>query len=116
MLGPATSADAQPYGGLDIVGLRPDTRDEFFRIFDPRFRRVLKSHDLGPQAANVLVAAYLEEERRLGRISPDVDCDASARLLVGACVNYAFTKMLLDDVEPSELFVEQAVRGLRIAP
>jgi hypothetical protein len=24
--------------------------------------------------------------------------------------------MLLDDVEPSEVFVEQVVRGLRIAP
>ncbi|HZE31170.1 MAG TPA: hypothetical protein VE198_07015 [Actinoallomurus sp.] len=42
--------------------------------------------------------------------------NSDAMLLVGACVNYAFTKMLLDDVEPSEVFVEQAVRGLRIAP
>jgi superfamily II DNA or RNA helicase len=31
------------YGGMDIVGLRPDTKDEFFKIFEPRFRRMLKS-------------------------------------------------------------------------
>jgi hypothetical protein len=31
------------YGGMDIIGLKPDTREEFFRIFEPRFRRMLKS-------------------------------------------------------------------------
>jgi superfamily II DNA or RNA helicase len=35
--------DWNPFGGMDIVGLRPDTKEEFFRIFDPRFRRMLKS-------------------------------------------------------------------------
>lgn len=30
------------YGGLDVVGLRPDTREELYRILDPRFRRMLK--------------------------------------------------------------------------
>jgi AefR-like transcriptional repressor, C-terminal domain len=81
-----------------------------------QLRRVLKSNNLGPHSAHVRVAAYLDRERELGRVAADVDCDASARLLIGACVNYAFTKMLLDDVEPSEVFVEQVVRGLRIAP
>jgi hypothetical protein len=81
-----------------------------------QLRRVLKSNNLGPHSTHERVAAYLDQERKLGRVAADVDCDASARLLVGACVNYAFTKMLLDDVEPSEVFVEQAVRGLRIAP
>jgi SNF2 family DNA or RNA helicase len=31
------------FGGMDVVGLRPDTRDELFRIVDPRFRRMLKA-------------------------------------------------------------------------
>lgn len=31
------------YGGRDVVGLRPDTREELFRYLDPRFRRMLKS-------------------------------------------------------------------------
>jgi SNF2 family DNA or RNA helicase len=30
------------FGGLDIVGVNPATRDEFQRIFHPRFRRMLK--------------------------------------------------------------------------
>ena len=81
-----------------------------------QLRRVLKSNHLGPHAAHDRIAAYLDRERGLGRVAADVDCATSARLLVGACVNYAFTRMLLDDVEPSEVFVEQAVRGLRIAP
>lgn len=29
-----------PFGGLDIIGIRPDTSAEFFRILDPRFRRM----------------------------------------------------------------------------
>lgn len=30
------------FGGLDIVGLNPATRDEFYSIFDPHFRRMPK--------------------------------------------------------------------------
>lgn len=32
-----------PYGGLDIVGVNPDHREEFFKILDSRFRRVPKA-------------------------------------------------------------------------
>ncbi|MDN3352047.1 TetR/AcrR family transcriptional regulator C-terminal domain-containing protein [Actinomadura sp. DC4] len=81
-----------------------------------QLRQGLRSRDMGPQAGYTRVAAYLGEERRLGRIAADVDCDAAAQLLVGACLNYAFTKMLLDDVPPREPFVERAVRGLRLCP
>lgn len=35
--------DWTPYGGLNIVGVKPETRDEFFRILDPRMRRMPKS-------------------------------------------------------------------------
>lgn len=31
------------YGTLDIVGLNPEHKDEFYKFFDPRFRRILKS-------------------------------------------------------------------------
>jgi len=31
------------YGGLDIIGVNPQTRDEFFRILDPRYRRTPKA-------------------------------------------------------------------------
>jgi len=32
-----------PFGGLDIVGLNPANRDEFFSLLDPRFRRMPKA-------------------------------------------------------------------------
>jgi AefR-like transcriptional repressor, C-terminal domain len=81
-----------------------------------QLRGVLRSRDLGPHAADSRVAAYLDGERALGRVAADVDCDAAAQLLIGTCVNYAFTKMLLDDVAPREFFIERAIRGLRLAP
>lgn len=34
------------FGGLEILGLDPRNRDEFFRIFDPRFRRMPKDQVL----------------------------------------------------------------------
>jgi hypothetical protein len=111
-LAPAAEATIQFYCEILAAKVSVFTKpDQLLQL-----RRVLKSNDLGPHAAHERIAAYLEQERGLGRIAADVDCDASARLLVGACVNYAFTKMLLDDVEPSEIFIEQVVRGLRIAP
>lgn len=30
------------WGGLEVVGVRPDTREEFYRVLDPRFIRHLK--------------------------------------------------------------------------
>jgi len=31
------------HGGLDVVGINPTTKEEFFKIFDPRFRRMPKA-------------------------------------------------------------------------
>ncbi|MFB9834888.1 hypothetical protein [Actinoallomurus acaciae] len=81
-----------------------------------QLRQVLTSRGMGPQAADTRVAAYLDRERTLGRVAADVDCAAAAQLLIGTCVNYAFTKMLLDDVMPQEHFIDRAIRGLRLAP
>ena len=79
-----------------------------------QLREKLSSHGMGPQAAPERVAAYLAEELRLGRIAADVDCRASAQLLIGACVYHAFTAMLLDEVVPGDVFAERVVRGLRL--
>lgn len=35
-------AQWSPYGNLDIVGIRPEHREEFFKILDTRFRRMPK--------------------------------------------------------------------------
>jgi hypothetical protein len=111
-LTPAAQATIQFYGQILAAKVSVFTRpDQLLQL-----RRVLKARGLGPHNAYVAVSYYLDRERALGRIASDVDCTASAQLLIGACVNYAFTRMLLDDVTPPERFVEQAVRGLRLAP
>jgi hypothetical protein len=111
-LTPVGHATIQFYGHILAAKIGVFTRpDQLLQL-----RRVLKSRDLGPHNTYILVSAYLEKERALGRIAADVDCTASAHLLIGACVNYAFTRMLLDEVTPVDAFVEQTVRGLRLAP
>jgi SNF2 family DNA or RNA helicase len=65
-----------PFGGLDIVGINPERREEFFKIVDPRFRRTPKAlvlDQLPPIIRSVRevemvpkqAAAYRELERRL---------------------------------------------------
>jgi SNF2 family DNA or RNA helicase len=48
------------YGGQDVVGLRPDTREELYRILDPRFRRMIKSIVL-PQLPPIVRKAEFSE-------------------------------------------------------
>lgn len=31
-----------PFGGMTIIGIRPDTKEEFFKVIDPRMRRMPK--------------------------------------------------------------------------
>lgn len=64
------------FGGLEVVGLNPETRDEFFKFFDPRFLRRTKElvlPDLPPKTYQrrycTLPAkqkkAYLEIEKQM---------------------------------------------------
>lgn len=56
------------YASLDIVGVRPDTRPEFDRILQPRFRRVIKSQVLAhlpPKVREVREAPMVPKQRRL---------------------------------------------------
>jgi SNF2 family DNA or RNA helicase len=48
------------FGGMDVVGVRPDTRDEFFKILDPRFRRMLKAVVLPQLPPKVREVRYVE--------------------------------------------------------
>jgi SNF2 family DNA or RNA helicase len=49
-----------PFGGLDIVGVRPDTRDEFYAILDPRFRRMSKDLVLQQLPRKSRITRYVE--------------------------------------------------------
>lgn len=48
------------FGGLDIVGVRPDTKDEFYSILDPRFRRMPKDLVLPFLPRKVRQVRYVE--------------------------------------------------------
>jgi len=48
------------YGGLDITGVNPQTKDEFFKVFDPRFRRMPKSIVLPQLPPRVYVTRYVQ--------------------------------------------------------
>jgi SNF2 family DNA or RNA helicase len=48
------------YGGLDIVGVNPAHRDEFFALLDPRFRRVTKDVVLTQLPPKVRTTRWVE--------------------------------------------------------
>lgn len=83
-----------------------------------RFRRALRTNELGPQESLDALAGYLAAEQRLGRVDGDVDPEAAARLLLGACFQYATTEVLMGvDMVPSrEETADRIVYGLRLHP
>lgn len=80
-------------------------------------RHAMKARGLGPGRAEDAVSWYLREEQQLGRIAADADPRASACLLLGACLSYSFTAMLLghESVPPLDEYVPDVVQGLRLA-
>ncbi len=79
-------------------------------------RHAMKARGLGPDRAEDGVTGYLQEEQRLGQVPADADPRACARLLLGACVSYSFSAILLGDdrVMPAGEYVPSIVRGLRL--
>jgi hypothetical protein len=83
-----------------------------------RLRKLMQKRGMGPDIAVERVGSYLRAERKLNRIGDDVDAAAVARLLVGACVNYVFTELIIGEggQPPREEFVVDVVRALRLNP
>ena len=83
-------------------------------------RRKLDLDRAGPQQAPLRLAAYLRAEQELGRISPTIDPDAAATLLVGACFHRAFLELFFAPDPPEgalrpageDDFAERTVRAL----
>lgn len=48
------------FGSMEVVGIRPDTRDELFRGLDPRFRRMLKAVVLPQLPPKVRQVRYVD--------------------------------------------------------
>ncbi len=62
---------------------------------------------------NEALAAYLDAEKRLGRMSEDADPEAAAAMVLGACYQRAFFRSFLGEGMPAEGeegFVEGSVR------
>ena len=57
-------------------------------------RREFKARGLGPHLSGDRLAAYLDAERKLGRVSPGLDASAAADLLLGASFKLAVTDHL----------------------
>jgi hypothetical protein len=90
-------------------------------IADPeqlmRLRDLMKARGLGPAVAHRVLADYLRDEQRGGRMTADVAADSAASLLIGGCLSYAFNRLLMgeDDLPPRDAYVTGLIRGLRLA-
>jgi hypothetical protein len=64
---------------------------------------------------NEALAAYLDAEKRLGRMREDADPEAAAAMVLGACYQRAFFRSFLGEDMPAEGeegFVEGIVQTL----
>lgn len=87
------------FGGMDIVGIRPDTRDEFFRQLDPRFRRILKAIVLPQLPPKVRATRYVELTTAQARMYREMDAGLVTRtpdgqLLVAPTQLAAHTRLM----------------------
>lgn len=62
-----------PHGGLDIVGLNPAHRDEFYHILDPHFRRMPKDLVLTQLPPKVRSVRYVEMTNAQARAYRELD-------------------------------------------
>ena len=80
-----------------------------------RHREGIRARGAGPRMVNEALAAYLDAEKRLGRVREDADPEAAAALILGACYQRAFFRSYLGEDVPAEGeqgFVEGIVHTL----
>jgi hypothetical protein len=79
-----------------------------------RFREALRETDLGPSSEIAPLAEYIAAERGLGRVSPDVTPEASARLLLAGCFRHAYYEMFIGPGLSRDDGAVEIVRELRL--
>jgi AcrR family transcriptional regulator len=80
-----------------------------------QFRGTIQSLKVGPQNVFEQVAAYIEEEQQLGRITDHIPALSIAILLLGPCFQWVFLRQFLgyDPFNKTEQqFAEDLVQGL----
>lgn len=68
------------FGGMDVVGVRPDTRDELFKVLDPRFRRMLKAIVLPQLPPKVREVRYAEMSSAQAKVYRELGTQLRTRL------------------------------------
>jgi AcrR family transcriptional regulator len=77
-----------------------------------RHREGIRERGAGPRMVNEALAAYLDAEKRLGRVREDADPEAAAALILGACYQRAFFRSYLGEDVPAEGEEEGFVAGI----
>jgi SNF2 family DNA or RNA helicase len=66
--------------GLDVVGLNPQTRDEFYKFFDPRFRRMPKALVLPQLPPRIYHTRVVEMTPKQRKAYKEIERQLAARL------------------------------------
>lgn len=68
------------FGGMDILGLNPDTKEEFFSLIDPMFRRMLKREVLTQLPEKTFITREVEMSPKQRKVYESMDDQAIAIL------------------------------------
>jgi len=74
------------FGGVDVIGIRPERREEFFRIADPRFLRRSKAIVLRDLPEKVYIRRDVEMTPKQAKAYKELKGDMLARLDSGSLV------------------------------
>lgn len=104
------------FGGMDIVGIRPDTREEFFKILDPRFRRMLKAIVLPQLPPKVREVRYADMSSAQAKAYTELATGLKTRLADGQLLiatnqlvvktrlmQFAAASVTVDKVDPDDV-------------
>lgn len=69
-----------PFGGMDIAGINPHTKEEFFKILDPRFRRMPKALVLKQLPEKIRETRYVDLTPKQRKIYNDLSINLLASL------------------------------------
>lgn len=104
------------FGGMDVVGIRPDTREEFFKILDPRFRRMLKAIVLPQLPPKVREVRYADMSTAQAKAYTELATGLKTRLADGQLLvatnqlvvktrlmQFAAATVVVDKVDPDDV-------------
>lgn len=103
------------YGGLDVKGIHPATRQEFYQVLDPRFRRMPKALVLSQLPPKIHSVRHVELTPKQRKAYRDIDKDLVTRLpdgsvMVAANDLVAQTRLL----QFASATMEQTMDGFRM--